>query len=50
VPKIFKNAASETLYWLEIIKEMNLTESIKINETITEAKEILAIFTSVGKN
>jgi four helix bundle protein len=47
--KICESEASETIYWLEIIDEMNLTDSIKIQETITEAKEILAIFTLVGK-
>jgi four helix bundle protein len=48
--KICESEANETCYWLEIIDEL---EWIEINETesvLTEANELLAIFTSIGKN
>ena len=48
--KICESEANETVYWLEIISDMNLVDSGKIQLTLSEAKEILAIFTSIGKN
>ena len=48
--KICESEANETVYWLEIISDMNLVDSEKIQLTLSEAKEILAIFTSIGKN
>ena len=46
--KICESEASETQYWLEIIEEMNWAETNLINEALIEAKEILAIFTSIS--
>ncbi|RAJ12982.1 four helix bundle protein [Olleya aquimaris] len=53
-PKDFKNKisislaeASETDYWLEIIEEMNLVNNPNISKMRIEAKELLAIFTSI---
>ena len=53
-PKDFKNKiqislaeASETDYWLEIIEELKITDSIKLKALRVEAKELLAIFTSI---
>ena len=40
--------ASETLYWLEIINEMKFTNYSNV-EIFKEAKEILALFTSINK-
>lgn len=53
-PKDFKNKikislgeASETDYWLEIIEELNW-EVKNLNDLRKEAKELLAIFTSIA--
>ena len=48
--KICESEASETMYWLEIIEELNLINTESINLIIKEASEILAIFTSISKN
>ena len=47
--KISEGEASETLYWLEIIEEMQWISPELIKITTKEAKEILAIFTSISK-
>ena len=46
---ISESEASETVYWLEIIREMNWSEPDTIKQIITESSEILAIFTSIRK-
>lgn len=46
--KICESEASETVYWLEIIEEMNWGNPEKMKQILVEANEILAIFTSVG--
>jgi len=47
--KICESESSETAYWLEIITELDWIGNAKTEELITEADELLAIFTSVGK-
>ncbi|MDD2279444.1 MAG: four helix bundle protein [Bacteroidales bacterium] len=47
--KISEGEANETLYWLEIIEEMQWLPAELIKLTMKEAKEILAIFTSISK-
>ncbi len=47
---ISESEASETVYWLEIIEQMNWLDDHVMKNTMEEAKEILAIFTSIGKN
>lgn len=54
-PKDFKNKikislgeASETDYWLEIIEEINWKNNNNIEDLRKEAKELLAIFTSIA--
>ncbi len=47
---ICETEASETGYWLEIIGEMNWIEKLILDSVHTEANELLAIFTSIGKN
>jgi four helix bundle protein len=48
--KICEGEASETIYWLELISELEWI-SLKILEPIlTESNEILAIFTSISSN
>lgn len=48
--RICESEASETVYWLEILEELNQGKSFFTNNELNEAKEILAIFTSIGKN
>lgn len=47
---ICTSEASETVYWLEIISELNWVDSMKLEDLINEANELLALFTSIGKN
>lgn len=47
--KICESEASQTIYWLEIIAELNWIDSQNLYLTLVEANEILAIFTSIGK-
>lgn len=47
--KICESEASETIYWLELISDLNQASDEKIIPVLTEAREILAIFTSVSK-
>ncbi|MFK5958108.1 MAG: four helix bundle protein [Lutibacter sp.] len=47
--KICESEASETVYWLEIIIDLNFIELQKTQYILTEANEILAIFTAIGK-
>ncbi len=47
--KICESEASETVYWLEIIDELNWTKSEKKHLILAEANELLAIFSSIGK-
>ena len=46
--KICESEASETVYWLEIIDEINWVEPNKTKLILVEANEILAIFTSIA--
>jgi four helix bundle protein len=46
--KICESEASETLYWLEIIEEMNWIPLNKLEKSLNESKELLAIFTSIS--
>lgn len=47
---IAESEASETVYWLEVIEEMECAENPKVQVVMKEANELLAIFTSIGKN
>ena len=47
--KICESEASETVYWLEIIKELSWIDFEKNQLILTEANGLLAIFTSIGK-
>jgi four helix bundle protein len=46
---ICESEASETIYWLEIIDEMQWISKQIMNPVIKESTEILAIFASIGK-
>jgi four helix bundle protein len=48
--KICESEANETCYWLEIIKDLTWIESQLLESVLIEANELLAIFTSIGKN
>ena len=48
--KICEGESSETLYWLEIIKDVELLSKDEMIWEITECSELLAIFSSIGKN
>lgn len=41
--------ADESLYWLEIIQESNLSSFPKITQLIQEVKELTAIFAATDK-
>lgn len=42
--------ASETVYWLGILNELEWITSDEILPGLTESSELLAIFTSIGKS
>ena len=46
--KISESEASETVYWLEIIEEINWIEEGALQPIMKEAVELLAIFTSIS--
>ena len=48
--KICESETNETCYWLEIIKDLTWLESQSSESVLIEANELLAIFTSIGKN
>jgi four helix bundle protein len=47
--RICESEASETIYWLEIITELDWISIQKTQPARIEASELLAIFTSIGK-
>jgi four helix bundle protein len=47
--KICESEASETQYWLEVIREAELLSSVTIKPSMQECGELLAIFTSIGR-
>lgn len=47
---ISESESSESAYWLEIISRMKWLDDKEINPILTESKELLAIFTTIGKN
>lgn len=48
--RICEAEASETVYWLEIIDELKWLSDSKLSELLKEARELLAILTSISKN
>jgi four helix bundle protein len=48
--KICESEASETCYWLEIVKDLQWIENEEFKKIIIETDELLAIFASIGKN
>jgi len=48
--KICESEASETQYWLEIIRETNWLSLEKLKTEHNECSELLALFTSIGNS
>jgi len=48
--KICESEASETQYWLEIIIEVKWLSWKDVKPDYEECSELLAIFTTIGKN
>jgi len=48
--KICESEATETSYWLEIIRDLTWIEPQSLESVLNEANELLAIFSSVGKS
>jgi four helix bundle protein len=48
--KICESEASETSYWLEISADMKWAVANEPESSLNESNELLAIFTSIGKN
>ncbi|MBT3880634.1 MAG: four helix bundle protein [Candidatus Scalindua sp.] len=47
--KICESEASETQYWIEVIVETKWLSWEKVKSDYEEYRELLAIFTSIGK-
>jgi four helix bundle protein len=47
--RICESESSETIYWLEIIMDLEWINAQKTQLLLAEATELLAIFTSIGK-
>jgi four helix bundle protein len=45
--RICESESNESCYWLEIVDELKWTDATHL---LTESNELLAIFTSIGKN
>ncbi len=48
--RICESEANETKYWLKIIQEMKWKEESATASLLSEANDLLAIFTSISKN
>ncbi len=48
--KICEGEANETVYWLEIIGELNWLEKEILQPMLIESNELLALFTSISHN
>jgi four helix bundle protein len=46
---IVEEEADESIYWLELMEESGLIDSINISVLKKEANELTAIFTAIGK-
>ena len=46
--KICESETNETIYWLELLKMLKLTNRESLQSLLLEANELLAIFTSIG--
>lgn len=46
--KICESEASETVYWLELITDLNWVDVDKLKLILSESNELLAMFTSIS--
>ncbi|MEJ2099352.1 MAG: four helix bundle protein [Desulfobacterales bacterium] len=46
---IVEQESDESLYWLELLKESGITKGRLLEELLIEADELVAIFTTIGK-
>lgn len=46
--KICESEINETIFWLEVIRELNMSNVNELHSMLQEANELLAIFTSIG--
>ena len=46
--KICEGEANETIFWLEVISDMNWVSNKELESPLNEIKELLAIFTSIN--
>ena len=46
---IVEEEADESMYWLEVMQESGLVNTDKIRPLLSEANELTAIFTAIGK-
>ena len=47
--RICESEISETIYWLEIILDLDWLGTAKIQPVVSEANELIAIFSSISK-
>jgi four helix bundle protein len=47
--KICESEASETCYWLEMVKSLNWSQKDIVDELYSECDELVAMFTSIGR-
>ncbi|HRY98350.1 MAG TPA: four helix bundle protein [Bacteroidales bacterium] len=48
--RICEAEANETIYWIELAQEILNKESPHLMELLSEAKELLALFTTIGNS
>ena len=48
--KICESESNESIYWLEIIQGLDWISITEINPLIKECNELLALFSTIGKN
>ena len=48
--KICEEEANETVYWIEVISDIKWVTIEKLEPILNEAKELLALFTSISNN
>jgi len=46
---LVEKEASETLYWLQLCRDVPIGDAGRLGELLDECEQLLAIFTSVGK-
>jgi four helix bundle protein len=47
--RVVEEEADESVYWIELVKESRIRSENRLLDLLKEAKELTAIFTSIGK-